>query len=325
MARMSVDDSFLRDPRVRRLASLCGWSRRETMGALLDVWAVAYDRAKPTIHTADIDIAAELPGFTDKMVEAGLAQRRPGGRGGGYGGEVWLSGVSKRVEYLGESKSNGAKGGRKSGEVRRASRIPLKGSARDPQGSTNLPDRVPDSVPVPDAVNTNPRPSPPARSESQTRAREPVESPVESRGTWLEQRRALGDRLWAELTALRARLASEHQLEVRPLSPMDAGRAELANRLAEAGPDRAEADARHVLAILEAEAMAKGTVEWVTGSAFQRLSWDRKLAMTVDDARRVRGNRQAQSGEAIGPASPRHDHGVSFEDFGDAIGTGGAL
>lgn len=146
--------------------------------------------------------------------------------------------------------------------------------------------------------------------------------PLNARGgssDWLEQRRALGERIWSDLQALRDRLAAEHQLEVRPLPPFDRGKTELAARLLESGPDRAEADARHVLAVLEAEAKATGSIEWVGGGAFTATSWARKLAMTVEDARRARGHRQAQAGESIGPAAPRHDHPEgTLVPFGDA-------
>jgi len=310
MARMSVDDSFLRDPRVKKLAKLCGWSRRETMGALLDVWAVAYDRAQPTIPAEEIDLAAELDGFTAKMVEAGLAQRTPGGRGGGYDGDVWISGVSKRVEYLAGARAKGAEGGRKSGEVRRGSRKPFKGVDGDPQGSTNLPDTatVPDAVPdaVPERVSA---PEP-------TRARDPKDTDT---ATWsVDDRRKLADKYWDRLARLRLTLAAEFgQTDTRALHPQDRGRTELQMRMLEAGPDRAEADVDHVLRVLEAEARRSRSVEWVSGGAFGETSWRRKLAMTPTDAARTAPDRKP--GASIGPAAPRSDHpDGTFVDFGDA-------
>ena len=309
MARMSVDDRFLRDPRVKKLAKLCGWSRRETMGALLDVWAVAYDRAQPTISAEDVDLAAELEGFTAKMVEAGLAQRRPGGKRGGYGGDVWISGVSKRVEYLADARSKGSVGGKKSGEVRRASRKPLKGQNGDPQGSTNPPDRVPDSV----------NPSVPVSSPDASGSPDSRERRDTGTSTWaVEDRRKLADRIWDDLDFLRQGIATEFGIAARPLHHMDLGRKELQARLLEAGPDRAEVDARHVLAVVESEARSKRSLEWVSGSAFVKASWDRKLAMTVEDAARVKGDRPP--GSAIGASAPRTDHADgTYMNFGDAI------
>lgn len=137
MARMSIDDSFGRDPRVRLLAKLCGWSRRETMGALLDVWSVCYDRATPTLRRTEIDIAAELDGFANKLVEADLGTIVRGGRGGGSHSVVRVSGAASRIEYLNRAKASGATGGIKSGGVRRRSNEPFKGLLATPLGSTN--------------------------------------------------------------------------------------------------------------------------------------------------------------------------------------------
>jgi len=35
MARMSIDDTIARDPRITVLAKLLGWTRRETVGCLV--------------------------------------------------------------------------------------------------------------------------------------------------------------------------------------------------------------------------------------------------------------------------------------------------
>ncbi len=119
MARMAIDDSFMRDPRVIRLSKLCGWSRRETNGCLLDVYAVVYDRASETILAADVDTAAELEGFAEKMVEVGLAS--PVTRVGfaNSGSLLRISGAKKRIKYLKTREESGRQGGIKSGITRR--------------------------------------------------------------------------------------------------------------------------------------------------------------------------------------------------------------
>jgi hypothetical protein len=111
MARMSIDDKFLRDPRVRVLAKLCGWSVRETRGALLDVWAVTYDQVTPLLSGAVIDMAAEHEGFTEKLIEAELGARDRSGK-------VRIVGAKKRIEYLDHKKRAGRQGGLKSAEQR---------------------------------------------------------------------------------------------------------------------------------------------------------------------------------------------------------------
>ncbi len=149
MARMSVDDSFGRDPRVVRLATLCGWSRRETMGCLFDIWAICYDRITPVLPERDIDIAADLNGFSGHLIGANLGTKVARG--------VRVSGARVRIKYLKGSEESGREGGIKSGEVRRKKaeanrRDPSKGS----EGVGNLspsvpsPPSVPPSPPVPD-------------------------------------------------------------------------------------------------------------------------------------------------------------------------------
>ncbi len=112
MARMSIDDMLGRDPRLLRLAKSCGWSRRETAGCLvLDVWPLCYDREKSDIADIDIDIAADMDGFAQLMVNSGLAVRVGPGK-------VRVSGAKKRIKYLQAKQASGYKGGLKSAEAR---------------------------------------------------------------------------------------------------------------------------------------------------------------------------------------------------------------
>ena len=91
--RINVEGSALRDPRMKRLARLTGGTVFETMGRLLYVWALAYDRVVVTVPTVDIDDVAELTGFADRMVEAGLAADAGAGL-------VRISGAEHRIKYL---------------------------------------------------------------------------------------------------------------------------------------------------------------------------------------------------------------------------------
>jgi len=101
----------------------------------------------------------------------------------------------------------------------------------------------------------------------------------------LKARQDLRKAKWSELGALRVALAAELGQVARPLPVFDPGLAELAARIQEAG-DRAEADIDHVLAVYAAEARAKRTVAWLTGSMFRADKWSLALGMTLDDARR---------------------------------------
>lgn len=112
---MSIDDMFLRDPRVMRLAKACGWSKYEARGRLLEVFALVYDRvdagADDTVQAVDIDMAAEFEGLSALMIEHDLAENVRRG--------VRIRGAKERTNYLATRKESGQLGGIKSGESRR--------------------------------------------------------------------------------------------------------------------------------------------------------------------------------------------------------------
>ena len=120
MARMSIDDRFLRDPRVLRMGLALGWSKYETRGRLLEVFAIVYDRvnagSEPLLTSADIDAAAEWPGLADRMVEFDLAT--PTRRG-----MIHVRGAKEHTNYLNTRVSAGRSGGIQSGETRRKKAI----------------------------------------------------------------------------------------------------------------------------------------------------------------------------------------------------------
>jgi uncharacterized phage protein (TIGR02220 family) len=114
MARMSIDDMFLRDPRVLRLARACGWSLYETLGRLLHVYAIVYDRVdaggSDVLQASDIDIAANYEGLSALMIQHELAKQTSNG--------VRIRGAKERTNYLATRKESGRLGGLKSGEAR---------------------------------------------------------------------------------------------------------------------------------------------------------------------------------------------------------------
>ncbi len=148
MARMSIDDMFLRDPRVGILALELGCNKYEARGRLLEVWSICYDRVSEALPEAHVDAASEIPGFASALVKAGLAECA-------CDGVIRISGVKQRVEYLEAKARAGRKGGVKSGESRRNTHEAKPKQPRStPQAPPNpsVPDSVPDSVPVPDPV-----------------------------------------------------------------------------------------------------------------------------------------------------------------------------
>lgn len=138
MARMSIDDQALRDPRMIRLARALGWSRRETLGCLLDVWALCYDRAWHVIPSDDIDTAAERPGFHVEMIAVGLAESADDG--------IRVAGAAKRVAYLQKLHADAHSAGEESGRVRRESVGRRTNDERNANRPGNLIPTVPDSA-----------------------------------------------------------------------------------------------------------------------------------------------------------------------------------
>ncbi len=123
MARMSIDDMALRDPRMKLLAKrltaelgddISRWpdfARRYLLGTMLDVWSVPYDRANHIVEPSDVDEAALLEGFHAELVAVGLARFDDAG--------LYVAGARERIEYLQKKKNSGANGGKESGRVRR--------------------------------------------------------------------------------------------------------------------------------------------------------------------------------------------------------------
>jgi uncharacterized phage protein (TIGR02220 family) len=171
MARMSIDDKFLRDPRVARLARALGWSRYEARGRLLDVFAVCYDLETDVLRAEDIDTAAEHPGLADEMFAVDLAVNVRGG--------LRIRGAGKRIEYLGAKREAGRLGGLKSGESRRLSaKHPRSNNEAPPNPPDPVPDLPPDPVPdpVPDQERRDLVAPHPARGR---RAGKPASSPAD--------------------------------------------------------------------------------------------------------------------------------------------------
>ena len=153
MARMSIDDSVARDPRITLLAKMLGWSRHAALGCLVaDVWPICYDQATHLISPKLIDAASGQAGFADAMVDCELAKRVRGGK-------LSVSGAAERIEYLEKKKESGRVGGIKSAELRRkissiTTSTPSYGAQApwNPPDPVLVPDPVPASVPVPDPV-----------------------------------------------------------------------------------------------------------------------------------------------------------------------------
>lgn len=149
MARMSVDDTIARDPRITMLAAALGWSRRETVGCLVaDIWPICYDQNTWLVSERVIDTAAAHVGFAAALIESELATRDRSGK-------VNIKGAKERIKYLDHKKDAGRQGGLKSAESRRkAPKQTSSSGGSTPQAAGNppVPDPSPPSAPPPDPV-----------------------------------------------------------------------------------------------------------------------------------------------------------------------------
>lgn len=293
MARMSIDDKFLRDGRVKLLGQRFGWSRRETMGALLDVFAVAYDREDDVLPDAEIDAAADKQGFADAMVDVDLGER--------IDGEVRVKGAAERIEYLAKKREAGQKGGRKSGESRRKRREAKRSSASEAgQAHGNPPDSVPDSVP--DSQRSLPRdPAVPGPAPS-TREPHPTEPPDQRTQSPPAPTTEIptAAMLMRELEVARSEAARELGVEVLPLVFGDRGERDCADRISLARSqgrealERVIAQSRHAIAMAKLETVRREkSIEWFTGAVFSPDNFRRLVAKTAQPTIRA-GPRRAE-------------------------------
>lgn len=156
-----------------------------------------------------------------------------------------------------------------------------------------------------------PVPQPPPQPAAAPAAQEPPPKIVATEDPDLLARRALKDRKLRQLEDLRARVARQLGLQYRPL-PAFSDR-ELSDRIREAAVEakhdlaRVEQDIDHVLAVREAEALVKGSVEWLTGGMFEERSWRRALGQTLQDARRRLPPRPSEPAPPLRLAAPADD------------------
>jgi hypothetical protein len=269
MARMSIDDSVLRDPRIDELAEAMGWSRRETVGALIDLWAVCYDQVSATLPAKHVDRVGGAPGFSAQMVAAGLAKVLREDET-----LLRISGVEGRIEYLTSKRDAGRQGGVKSGQSRR-SKIEARASSASKQ-TFEAAEAPANPIPSASAV-----PNPPVVvPETKPATPEPDRS---------ETRRQAISLIWQEHLDLRRVVAAELGQRVTDLHPTDGGRSELRERFADAEMVHSTIDetverCRHVLAVVAAECREKRTIRWFDGQIWRRDRFDRSAAQPLKQA-----------------------------------------
>lgn len=309
MARMSIDDKFLRDPRVKQLALDLKMSKWEARGRLLEVFSVCYDLERDVLTCNQVDLAAESPGFGDAMFAVDLAVNVRGG--------MRIRGAGERIKYLGVKSEAGRIGGLKSGESRRKA---AKQKRSNPEASANPPDPVPDPAPdpvpedqssppacaiPPDQAPVAPAPTVAPTPEMDKSVHSPSSAPTQADAD-RESRRRVQLEIRAELELARRDLAAELDMADHGLLAQDPGERELAAHLVAAGPTglaAARGQAIHAIAMAKLEARRDRSLRWLTGAIFAERNFRRLVAMTAEEARRA--TPIAKGAQQPAPARPR--------------------
>lgn len=104
MARVSLDSEMFGDTRFAYLAQLLGMADPDTARMkCARVWHECTLRGRPALPAATIDLAAGIPGFADRLVEAELARPQKG--------LIYVCGTRGRIEWFQSRKENGKLGG----------------------------------------------------------------------------------------------------------------------------------------------------------------------------------------------------------------------
>jgi len=264
VARMSIDDMILRDPRVLRLAALCGIGRHDAIGRLLAVFAITYDRVSDVIDCADVDIAAEVECFAEHMITVNLGVRVREG--------VRIRGAKKRIKYLNDLAGAASEAGRKSGESRRKKAnekrtAPFTSGTATVQKSNGATNPVsPDTVP-------DPSPSAPTAPPPEREIKAPRSEILAGQFAGFDaaepgHRSALAEWAWREIGRRRLGLAKEFgipaPLPLAPITPASHPPSfrELLARVREEGATAADACV-HVLEAATVHARKERSVEWI--------------------------------------------------------------
>lgn len=290
------------------LGDVAGYNAHEARGRWARAGAEATERQSYVFSEAAIR-GLFGPRGVEALLAADLAERvddEPAGlRMLRMDGAIeWYEDIASKRRRAGQERARNAVRDERGRLVRSStpSTPPAHAGVLDQQTASSTP--ASSSSPVPDLVTDLP------------------DSPAPARVIALPARRSIGDLAWQRLNAMRCEIAEANGwTDVAHLHPMDPGRSELAARILECGPD-AEQRVEHVLQIAFAEARAKNTVEYLSGSMFRADSWAKKLAMRVEDAKRPpRANPQStkRGTGAIGSASPRSDFGDSSKPAKEAF------
>lgn len=106
MARVSVEDKALRDPRFAVLGKLLGTSKFDALGRMISIWEYCTQNQLVTLSEEQINVLAENENYSQLLLDekVGLAEKSKKG--------IRIKGLKGRIEWLANLRKNGEKGGR---------------------------------------------------------------------------------------------------------------------------------------------------------------------------------------------------------------------
>lgn len=281
-ASIRIEDEAFSDRRYDRLAKEAGLADADhARGKMAVLWRQCTIEQRHELPVEDVsDVLG--PRGVDALIAARLGEL--------VGDQVRICGTEGRIEWLGKLRNNG-KYGSLGGRPRKPTRV-----------STEKPTRVRENA-IPETPPA-PAPAPAPAPSGEGEAPPPVPKPTRVFDSTVDQRRRLGDELWADHRRRYEALRAELKLDVATLAIHGEGRREIAERLLEFSTlQEAEHACRHVLDVLEAEARAKGTLKFFGERLWASTPFANAKGRRVDEDRRV-GVRLGPISEGIAEAFP---------------------
>lgn len=269
-------------------------------------WQTEHFTADRPTYSVDLDTIESVlgPGGAAALVRSRLAVETPEGyRMCGTEGQIeWCEALTSKRQQAGLKRARNASRDAKGRMIgNEYYSHPAHAGCAGPASTSTHPAQssAPTPTPAPDLRDPD---LPPARDPT-TQGHQP-QSVVDAS---LELRQAARQMLWREFAAIREAVAAELGVICRPLPAHDPGERALALRIRDqnANLQVLVADARHVMAVAKAEAIATSSVQWLTGALFEDRSYRRALGMTLEDATRPRaGPSSARGTQRVGRVEP---------------------
>ncbi len=111
-----MDSSIAFDPRFKMMAKILGIPLLHVVGCCWSVWLHCYQSRSERLSSAEANASADIDGFIEAMVKAGLAHEEKVEQTVLFN----VHGVNERIRWLGGQKKRGQAGGNASGKSRRS-------------------------------------------------------------------------------------------------------------------------------------------------------------------------------------------------------------